>query len=348
MTDTDQPAPDPALSLERVELAFPELLAGFRVEERQLSFDGVVVADLLARAGTRTLLISMVSCDDAEAALCALDSLSFARNQRELLADYLPGESFCGSGPEVVLVAESFSARLRARLSAFAGASDFWLVTRHELKTSRGSLTRLRRVEDFTVSEAAASVELPSWATEEPLRTFLAQIAPDRLGLALETVERVQRIDPALRWSASEDLGVICHLDGAPLCHLAWVAGHIELNLAGGGVPHAIRDAGGIDFVLDWVLTCFLELIEAARGEATDELAPLEEEALPAAASDTADDALAEQEPKHFDAVGATAEAGDELSSEDLPDGPELRQVELQPLAPAPLLSKEELEAFLE
>ena len=51
----------PDLALERVELAFPELLPGFEAAERRVRFDGRDVADLLATAGERTLLVSLVA-----------------------------------------------------------------------------------------------------------------------------------------------------------------------------------------------------------------------------------------------------------------------------------------------
>ncbi len=357
MIDHPEPSSTQALVLERVELAFPELLPGFRIEERHVRFNGAVVADLLARAGSRTLLISLVEADESAAALRALDSLSFARTQRELLADYLPGEAFTGTPPEVVLVAESFSPQLKHRLAAFTQAADFWLVARHELTTARGSLTRLTPVHEPKAAEPP-SVELPNWATEEPLRGFLAQVAPDRLGLALESIERIARIDPGLEWEACDTLAVSCHLEGTSLCRLAWIDGHLELHLEEGGIPHAIRDSGAIDFVLDWVLTNFLELVEAKRGGAGPQRGAQGEarprigdfDPGPSAAPDLHVASYSiPRAPGACEAESAELEDLDPSTEalEELPES-ELRQVELIPEPPPPLLSDEELQAFHE
>jgi hypothetical protein len=341
---TDAPL-DPALILERVELALPELFPGFRTEERRVSFDGVPVADFLGRAEGRTLMVSLVDGDEAAVALKALDGLAFARGQRELLADYLPGETFTGRGPEVVLVAQSFSAGLRARLSPLMGEGDLVLVTRHELSTARGSLTRLRLLADAVPGATSApGPQLPSWAMQEPLLEFLGRLAPDRLALGLQLLERIQRIDPGIAWGSAEDGSLRCLSADQLLCTLAWVDGHLELSLGEGTVPHAIRDEDAIDFVLDWVLSCFIELVEEARlrhQEPSRSEEPQHEPAEPAASSQPAPTGAssAPQEPSSAPS-GAPEAAADELE--------ELEEFELRPAPPPPLLSREELEAFLD
>jgi hypothetical protein len=339
---TDAPR-DLALILERVELALPELFPGFQTEERRVALDGVLVADLLGRAGARTLLVSLVGEDEAATALRALDGLSFARTQRELLAAYLPGETFTGPGPQVVLVGEGFSARLRARLAPLLEQGDLCLVTRHELSTARGSLTRLRLELQVAPEEPPVpSQELPDWAMQPPLRDFLARVAPDRLPLALQLVERVQRIDPGLSWVSGAGSSLLCTLGEQPLCALAWLEGHLELSLGEGTVPHAIRDEAAIDFVLDWVLTCFLELVEEARMQAQEPAVATSEpvEVTPVAPA-TAPRAPEERSEERPSAQGAPPGAGEERLEE-------LEEFELRPAPPPPLLSREELEAFLD
>ena len=341
---TDAPL-DPALTLERVELALPELFPGFRTEERRVSFDGVPVADFLGRAEGRTLMVSLVDDDEAAVALKALDGLAVARGQRELLADYLPGETFTGRGPEVVLVAQSFSASLCARLSPLMGQGDLLLVTRHELSTARGSLTRLRLLADVASREACApSPDLPSWATQEPLLGFLGQVSPDRLALGLQLLERIQRIDSGLAWAAGEDGSLRCLSGDQPLCSLAWVDGHLELSLAEGSVPHAVRDEDGIDFVIDWVLTCFIELVEEARLRAQEPRRPEQPQE-----AHSEPEAPLERGP--IAATAALQEPSSASSSAPEPSPDELGELEgfeLRPAPPPPLLSREELEAFLD
>ena len=330
----------PDLALERVELAFPDLVPGFEVVERRVRFDGRDVADLLATAGERTLLVTLVGEDEDASALRGLDALSFARTQRDLLARYLDTDVLPGGAPEVVLVATSFSTRLRARLAALGDAGDFWLVTRHELSTSRGSSTRLEVVGAVDLPERLAEVTLPAWATESPLRDFLACIAPDRLALGLEVLERLRRIDPELEWSAVEPASLVCSWRGTPICELDWIDGHLELQLGDGSTPHALRDLDAVEFVLDWVLTAFLEVAESVRERDVPSPLALERPAP------TSGPAPIDRQPDLLDA----SPDDDELEPlEDDPDAdgePSLRQVELRPAPPGPILTREELEAF--
>lgn len=336
----------PDLALERVELAFPELLPGFQVVERRVRFDGREVADLLATAAGRTLLVSLVGEDEDAAALRGLDGLSFARTQRGLLASYLGIEEPLESSPEVVLVAASFSTRLRARLAALGSAGDFWLVTRHELSTARGSSTRLEIVGSAETRERLPEQELPEWATDPPTRDFLACIAPDRLALGLEVLARLRRLDPELSWHGEEASRLACTWRGSPICALEWIDGHLELQLGEGSTPHALRDLDAVEFVLDWVLTAFLEVAGAegpapagSGGKAPEvETTAIDlERPAPAPQREIALDPQPDLPPPY---------GSEELAP--LPEEHELPAAELGPLSPGPLLSQEELEAFRE
>lgn len=329
------PQDSKSLLLERVELAFPELLPGFRVHERKLHFDGNPVADLLAWGGGRALLISLVEEDDNSAVLRALDGLALARDHADVIVSCIPGSSEEHLRPRVLLVADSFPARLVDRLHPLLGES-LSLVRRHELCSARGSLTRLEPFESFALPVAAnQGTELPEWATREPMRDFLARVAPDRLALTLEILDRIQRIDPSLEPTEQEgDLAwVLCD---ETLCRMCWVEGHLELYLSDSSVPHAIRDEQAIDFVLDWVMAGYLEILRAERlREESDSVESMERDLR----------AMSE-------AVGETAseEEEEEPGSESVPaEGAErLPQIELRPVLRGPLLSAEEIQAFHE
>jgi len=295
------------------------------VHERDLRFDGREVADLLGWAGGRAVLVSLIEDDADRGALRALDALALARTQPEILAGCLDGVTDRLFRTRVVLVADAFSSLLQERLGPLLG-DDLWLVRRRELRSNRGSTTRLELVDRLAGALSPGRHLELEWPDHEATRRFLARIAPDRLALAIETVERIQRIDPEL--DATEVEGSLYwRLGDAPLCVLSWVNGHLELCLDGSTVPHAIRDEAAIDFVLDWVMASYLEALEAEGSAAR-------EEPLPPVARD---EEWEEDEPP--------AEGLDEGEPEEDDD---LAPLELRPAPPGPILTPEEIEAFRE
>jgi hypothetical protein len=306
-----------SLLLERVELACSEVIPGFRVHERHLCFDGRKVADLLGWAGGRAILVSIIEDDSDGGALRALDGLALAHSQPEILSSYL-SDTITGALPaRVVLVSDSFSPLLLERLALLRG-DTLWLVRRHELVSASGSVTRLERLDGDSRTVHRGPGSAPSeWPDDEPLRRFLARIAPDRLALALEVIGRVGRIDPSIETSEA-DGALYWRCGDSILCTLVWIDGHLELLLEGSSVPHAIRDEAGIDFVLDWVMAAYLELLERDRVE--------EREPQPS--------------PVKAEVPQPELEAPEEPAEEELPN------VELRPLPPGPLLTAEEIDAF--
>ena len=156
------------------------------------------------------------------------------------------------------------------------------------------------------------------------MRAFLAKIAPDRLALALETVDRIRRIDPKLETTEVEGC-LYWRLGDVPLCLLSWVDGHLELILEGSTVPHAIRDEAAIDFVIDWVMAAYLEVLkrEGVQREAASSV-PVPEE------------------PPFDSELDGALDEEEEADAEGLP------AMELRPSPPGPLLTTEEIEAFRE
>lgn len=321
MTSPRESLDPESLLLERVELALSDLLPGFCVHERELRFDGRAVGDLLGWAGGRAILISLIENDADGGALRALDGLALARNQPEILTACIDGPVERPRRARIILIADAFSLQLQERLEPLLG-EDLWLVRRRELCTTRGSTTRLERIDrGERESLPSSEVSTAEWPDHEPMQEFLAKIAPDRLALALETVDRIRRIDPKLE--ATEVEGCLYwRLGDSPLCVLSWVDGHLELILESSTVPHAIRDEPAIDFVLDWVMAAYLEVLK--REGALHELPALLEPEL-------------DEEP--LDEL----EAGSAESEEE-----SLPAVELRPVPPGPILTSEEIEAFRE
>jgi hypothetical protein len=320
-------------TLERIELAFPALVGGFEVHERELSFDGKPIADLLASSQGRVLLVSVVDGADDDTVLRALDCLAFARSQPEILAESIPGLAPEAVRARVVLVATSgFSARQLDRLEALRGES-LWLLRKRELRSKRGSHTRLEPLDVGNGLAPRRSIDLPEWAVRDPQRAFLAQVAPDRLELAMDLLERVRLIDPALEWQ--QQAGVLgVRLGGRELCALAWIDGHLELRLGPDRAPLAIRDGSGVERGVDQVLGAFLAQLEGGP---------------PAGARPGPAPAAPAREPGPVRRPPSQEEPALEELSETVFDGDEgLAQVDLVPMVSGPLLTAEELQAFLE
>ena len=360
-------------TLQRIELAFPDLVGGFEVHQRELEFDGRPVADLLAWSQGRVLLISVVDGTGDDTVLRALDALAFARGQRQIVAAALPAPgpgSAPGLAPEdlrvrVVLVATTgFSAVQLDRLEALRG-EGLWLLRKRVLRTKRGSHTRLEPLDVSDGLLPRRPLDLPEWAVREPQRAFLAQIAPDRLELALELLGRMRRIDPALEWRAER--GRICLLlEGAELCRLEWLDGHLELSLDDDALPLPVRDPLAIDRALDAILGVHLGRL--GRSPAQDPAAQDPVAQDPPASARAATEALpSPATPQTLGAVPASLvfvhAEGPEPGREE-PEEPEelseieieiedegeldedLAQFDLHPMAAGPLLTQEEIQAF--
>ncbi len=334
-------------TLERIELAFPDLVGNFEVHERDLCFDGRAVADWLAYSQGRVLLISVVDGRGDGAVLRALDGLAFARSQAEMLSLSIPGLSPDSVHTRVVLVAvDGFSSLQLERLEGLRG-DDLWLLRKRELRTKRGSHTRLEPLEVGDGRARRRTVDLPEWAVSEPFRSFLARIAPDRLELALTLVERARRIDPRLSWSA-DDGGLVCALDASRLARLSWTDGHLELELDQDSPRRSIRGPETVESAVEALLTAYLERLDGAAPRGRREPAPpagtIPQPVFRHDAAPT---------PPGFSEADL-GELPDELDDEleDLDgldgDGEELGSHELQPMPPGPLLTAEEIEAFHE
>jgi hypothetical protein len=286
------------------------------------------------------LLVSVVDGASDSAVLRALDGLAFARSQPEMLAHATPGLATPDAEVHVVLVAvDGFSVVQLERLKAL-DLDDMWLLTRRELRTQRGTNTRLQAL-DVGDTKLVPMAELPAWAMEDVFRSFLARSAPDRLDLALSTIERMRRLDPILSWRVQED-SLVCSLEDTDLCRLSWAQGHLELGLATDVAPLTIRDMAGIDFVLEKLLGVYVKTLS----EGTKQVTALER--------GTGTHSIPTPEPSGLESItqrlahapwSAAADESDELEDLDL-DEEDLAQLELRPMPPGPLLSREEIEAF--
>ncbi len=260
-----QPAPDvDRQTLERVELALPEWAGGFEVLERNLKFDGKQLAHWLAYSQGRILLVSVVNGHSDGAVLRAMDGLSFAQNQPEMLSASLGKIEDEDALVQVVLVALEGYSKLQLERLGTLPAENIELLRRRELSTSRGTHTRMESVECSDGGRSGRPVTLPEWSLEPEFRTFLARIAPDRLQLALTVVERMRRMDPQFGWQP-EGTGLACLLDGKRLARLNWEAGHMQLFFDEDRPLLAIRDNSSLELALEELLERYLDLLSGDR-----------------------------------------------------------------------------------
>lgn len=322
--------------LAAIEEALGEVLGGFEVHERELSIDGRPVADLLGSCERRAFLVRMVDGTTDAAALAALDALAFAHGQPEVLAASLgldPGEL---QTPRVVLVAAAgFSAAQLDRLELLRG-DELWLLRRRELRSKSGTRTRLELLDVGDGRTPGRAPELPTWAVREPLRGFLASIAPDRVVLALELLERLGRVDPDLRWTAP-GADLVAEIDECELCRLVWTDGHLELRRRGQLEAEPVRDAEAVERVLEGVLVDYLALVgqPLVPRAATPVPQPVPSPGCPAPP--------AVERPSAPVPVAREVEESEEVESE-AEEG--LPQVDLYPRASGPILTDEEIQAF--
>ncbi len=331
MSASDPPKSDSRL-FERVELAFPELVGGFEVLERELEFDGRPVADLLAYSQGRFLLISLVDGSTDAAVLRALDGLAFAGSQSEILTAALPPGAQAEGGVRVVLVSlNGFATRQLERLG-FLSDQGLWLLRRRELRTKRGTHTRLETIDVGDGRDSSRKpADLPSWALSEPYSSFLAQVAPDRLELATTLLGRLRGIDSTFGWGL-RDGKLLCQVGELELCTVAWVDGHLELMGDENAPARPVRDQAAIDRYVDGILAEYLRYLSpmptVPRTDGRPEFSP------PVVIPAPVQAAVSEGE-----SVSAPSKGADEREEN-------LDQIDLFPVQPGPLLTREEIEAF--
>lgn len=260
-----EPAPDvDRQTLERVELALPEWAGELAVLERNLKFDGKQLAHWLAYSHGRILLVSVVNGHSDASVLRAMDGLSFAQNQPEMLQASLGEIEDDEAQVQIVLVALEGYSKLQLERLGTLPAERIELLRRRELSTSRGTHTRMEAVECTEGGRSGPPVTLPEWSLEPEFRTFLARIAPDRLQLALTVVERMRRMDPQFGWQP-EGTGLACLFDGERLARLNWEAGHMQLTLDDDRPVLPIRDIASLEGALEAVLDRYLDLLSGGR-----------------------------------------------------------------------------------
>jgi hypothetical protein len=328
MPSTDRSHPDRA-ALERVELAFPELVGDHEVLERELVLDGRPLGDWLARAPGGRLLVSVVDGTADAAVLRALDGLAVARTRPELLG--------AGGVPvRVVLVAlDGFSGQQLERLVALGG-DDLWLLRRRELSSARGTHTRLEALDLSMEGPTGDPVALPAWALRRPFHEFLAGVVPDRLELALELLGRLRRVDPGLTWSL-DGATLLCASGRDPLAALDAARGGLQVELDDQSPVLAVEDRRGLDAAVEAVLAAHLARLAhpddtMGQGRGPRGITPPPVEPLDLSRGPRAHDP---EEPDDLDDL-------EDFDDDDLPT------LELRPVPPGPLLTPEEIRAFQE
>lgn len=353
-----QPAPPMDRQiLERIELALPEWLPGCEVLERNLEFDHRPLAHWLVVGSGRALFISAVEGAEDSTVLCALDGLAFIHSQPELLGAMLGDRDVEELQIGLVLVALDDFSKLQLERLSCVPALNVELLRRRELRSQRGTHTRLESIDHSEAAPAAEQVELPDWSLEMSFRPFLARVAPDRLQLALDIIERIRRMDPQFDWCMDgEDLS--CQFNGASLARLQWEAGCLGLFFDEPQSLVPIRDSLGLELALETLLDVYLEVLSGGKSKehrgaleadhsASEwdlpmvpvELEPMDGFHEPRGPLGTPRPIIETLDP---------LELSEEPDLEVLDELEDLDEVEILPLPPGPLLTRDEIEAFLE
>jgi hypothetical protein len=231
------------------------------------------------------------------------------------------------------------------------------LLRRRELRSQRGTHTRLEAVVYADGLPSDPPVELPDWSLDESFRPFLARIAPDSLQLALNLIERIRRMDPQFGWCMQgPDLG--CQFNGSSLARLQWEGSSLSLLFNEGRPAVQIRDSLGLELALEELLDVYLDVLSGGRSRESHQALEAEPAAMEWELPTRVDEPeLADgfHEPRAhmrttehtfdmLEALGVPAES----EPESVDELEELDDVEILPLPPGPLLTRDEIEAFLE
>lgn len=197
-----------------------EVLAGFEVLDRNVAFDGGVVADLAAVDGAgRATLVQLADEDVDRAALAALDLAALARRDAELVARHLAGPGLSGDlDPRVVVVCPGPGAELLARRLVpllGRGVELFGVRTVASARSERSYLVPL-----FAGGDVRPAVR------ENPEQAFLESVPAPLAELARDLVRRIARLDEdldvgrtptAIRWRFRGEILVRVELVGERL-----------------------------------------------------------------------------------------------------------------------------------
>ncbi len=235
---------DPSLlSLEgTLERNFP----GLEILDRDLELSERFRADLVAveRSG-RLVLVLLVEAEGDEPVLAALEALSFAEHNAAVLAAHFEEPRLrVDQPPRVLLVAQSFSPSLVARLKPLFGSAVELFEVRC-VKSARGENVFLATVGGESQVLAAAGT-----ATEE---AFLSRLGPDLESIARHAIDRMARVDEDLLLAVS-GTRLTWSFRGAGLARLELVGDRVHGSVAPDHEPRALRSLAQVDFFVEEVL----------------------------------------------------------------------------------------------
>ena len=224
-------------------------LPGFTVLDRDLVLEGARRAALVATDAERRLVLVLdgLALDEDQACLAALDTLAWARAQRELVARHLGGGTLDPAGePLVVIVARALSPVLLGRLAPLFPRS-LLVVERRELESAR--------------AKSAFYVPLlPPQAVERRAPTgFLERLDEGLQRRADLLLRRLRRVDEALSCSGSE-VGLRWSYRGAELCEVLEDARGLVGRVSGREEAVLLARDDSLESFLDLALARYLEL----------------------------------------------------------------------------------------
>lgn len=230
---------------------------GWQCVDSDVHVDGVLVAELLGKLGSRLVLVHHLVGSKEEVVMGALKRVSRAGADARCLArKYAAGVDVA---PLVVVITEGKTKGLLKRLEALC-PDPLTLFAERRLSSAGG---RARFLEELTpLGEVGVRSETPVEVVEEQGKEA-AQAFP----AWDEVVERVDRIDSMLertggenemRWTYAEE----------DLCCIAFdLDGNLVGRIGTDGVQHTLGTGRALEVFLDWVLARHLELVEAGKDE---------------------------------------------------------------------------------
>ncbi len=260
---TPKRTPKPARSdeLEQVFGALETALPGVEILDRGLEFDEGGRADFGGVDDAGRLVLGLFAGEDADrSALDALDALSFARRNAELLAQHLRSTRVVPSlDPRVLLIVEPADRALVRRVAPLVGRG-LEVFELRAVKSRAGERAYLLAI------GGAADTGLP----DEPgsVDDFLAAL-PESLGeLGRLVVDRMARLDDELRIEATADT-VAWFFQHQLLLRLEHRGDELRAG-ANGERPRELRDPRDVDALLEDSLG---RLVQAVGRLPADDLA---------------------------------------------------------------------------
>ena len=227
-----------------------QVVPGLEVIDRRLELGSGMRAEVVGveDGGRLVLALWPVPEDEDRALLDVLDTLTWARSNRDLLARHLDSERFTAADPLVLVVGDSFSPRYLDRLASIdPGAVRAF--ERREVTSERGRSTYLVPVGEGASVAAGAEV-------------FLDRLDESLLPRAELLRQRLAHVDDGVICSANEE-GLRWSLKGVELCEIVGGGGRLVGRVPQGGPGIALSNEDDQERFLDAALRRYVDLADS-------------------------------------------------------------------------------------